>query len=323
MFLLKDLKMVRILGEGSFGKVFLVSFDGLAQVNMKKLYALKVMGKAQIINSNQLSHVYNEKAVMLSTCSPFFVRLYSTFQDERYLYMVMEYVPGGELFRYMREVARFTIPQARFYIAEILVALDVLHGLGIVYRDLKPENVLLDEHGHVKLADFGFSKRLFDSLTWTLCGTPEYLAPEIIMNAGHSFEVDFWSLGVILYEMVIGIPPFYHENQVELCRQIISTKLGFPPYIDSVTRDIIQKLLTTDRRKRFGYKTGAKMIFKHAFFREISWTKVQQRLYTPPIVPVKQKENLDAQQSIYSIRTQIQSQMPLDPPVYNHCFDQY
>ncbi|KAI5186721.1 protein kinase X [Nematocida homosporus] len=323
MFLLKDLKMVRILGEGSFGKVFLVSFEGLSQVNMKKLYALKVMSKAQIIQRNQLSHIYNEKAVMLSMCSPFFVRLYSTFQDERYLYMVMEYVPGGELFNYMKDIVKFSIAQARFYIAEILVALDALHDLGIVYRDLKPENVLLDHTGHIKLADFGFSKRLFDPVTWTLCGTPEYLAPEIIMNIGHGFEVDFWSLGVILYEMVVGIPPFYHENQIELCRQIIHGKIGFPPYVDAVTRDLIRKLLTTDRKKRIGYKKGAKMICKHAFFRDINWTSMQMRVYTPPIIPQKQNEEFDRSAPCYSIRTHIQTQMPIEPFVHGQYFDQY
>ncbi|EIJ88773.1 protein kinase X [Nematocida parisii] len=323
MFLLRDLKMVRVLGEGSYGRVFLVSFDGLAGLKMKKLYALKIMSKSQILHSNQLLHVYNEKAVMLSLYSSFFVRLYSTFQDKRYLFMVMEYVPGGELFSFMKEIIKFTVKQARFYIAEILVALETLHGLGIIYRDLKPENVLLDREGHIKLADFGFSKKLYQPLTWTLCGTPEYLAPEIVMNIGHGFEVDFWSLGVILYEMIVGQPPFYHENQVELCRLIIRGNIKFPAFVDPVSKDLIKQLLQTDRRKRLGYKKGVKMICRHSFFREINWTIVQSRSYTPPIIPVTNEEN-DRKDNPAgcSIQSHIMG-MENDLPVMDQLFDQY
>ncbi|OAG32185.1 protein kinase X [Nematocida displodere] len=321
MFLLKDLKMIRILGEGSFAKVYLVSFAGLGESNMKKLYALKVMSKAQVIKSNQLTHVYNEKLVMHAIRSPFFVRLYSTFQDERHLFMVMEYVPGGELFAHMRDVAKFTISQAKFYIAEILVALEAMHSQGIVYRDLKPENILLDSSGHIKLADFGFSKRVFDSMTWTLCGTPEYLAPEIITNIGHGFEVDFWSLGVIFYEMVVGVPPFYHENQVELCRQIIHGQIGFPPFLDAITRDLIKKLLTGDREKRLGYGQGAKMICMHPFFRDINWKKMQKQMYTPPIIPVKSSEDAHPDSSC-SMRTHILT-TTVEPTIMDPVFDQY
>ncbi|KAI5191486.1 protein kinase X [Nematocida sp. AWRm77] len=321
MFLLKDLNLVRVLGEGSFGKVYLVSFSGLSGINMRKLYAMKMMSKTRIKESNQLVHIYSEKAVMQTLCSSFFVKLYSTFQDERHLYMVMEYVPGGELFMYMRDIAKFTIIQAKFYIAEILVALDILHKNGVVYRDLKPENILLDTGGHIKLADFGFSKRLFDPVTWTLCGTPEYLAPEIIMNIGHGFEVDFWSLGVILYEMVVGIPPFYHENHVELCRQIIHGKIGFPPFVDAVTCDLIRKLLTIDRRQRLGYGKGAKMIFKHAFFRGINWATMQKRQYSPPIIPVKSElDQVDL--PCNSMQAHI-STLSVDPPVSDQIFDYY
>jgi len=322
MFLPNDLTMVRVLGEGSFGRVYLVSFKGLSYVKMRKLYALKVISKAQALRNKQLSHIYNEKAVMLSICSPFFVRLYSTFQDERYLYMVMEYVPGGELFSYMKDISRFTISQARFYITEILMALDTLHTHGIVYRDLKPENVLLDETGHVKLADFGFSKRLFGiSITWTLCGTPEYLAPEIIRNEGHGFEVDFWSLGVILYEMVVGIPPFYHENHLDLCRQIIHGKVGFPPFLDIVTCDLIKKLLTVDRRKRLGHVRGVRDICRHAFFKDINWLTVYKREYTAPIIPGTPKEDL-VDGLGQSVSTHILS-TTTEPPVVSRLFDQY
>lgn len=322
MFLLRDLKMVRVLGEGSFGKVFLVSFEGLANLKMKKLYALKVMSKAQIMHSNQLMHVYNEKSVMLTLYSSFFVRLYSTFQDERHLFMVMEYVPGGELFSYMQKIIKFTVKNARFYISEILVALSVLHGMGIIYRDLKPENVLIDERGHIKLADFGFSKRMYQSATWTLCGTPEYLAPEIVMNIGHSFEVDFWSLGVILYEMIVGHPPFYHENQVELCRLIIRGNIKFPSFVSPVCRDIIKQLLQTDRRKRLGYKKGVKMIQRHAFFHDINWGTMQSRDYVAPIIPIIPVEKNEALPLDCTIRSHMLSTAN-DPPIIDHIFDQY
>lgn len=322
MFLLKDLKMVRLLGEGTFGKVFLVSFEGLGPLKLKRLYALKVMSKAKLIKSSQEVHVYNEKTAMLTVRSPLFVRLYATFQDDRHLYMVMEYVPGGELFSHMRYIAKFTISQARFYIAEILMALEVLHDHGIVYRDLKPENILLAENGHIKLADFGFSKRICGEITWTLCGTPEYLAPEIILNQGHSFEVDFWSLGVILYEMIVGIPPFYHHNQVELCKLIIRGEIGFPAYVDFVTRDIIKRLLTQKRTRRLGSFGGPKMIKKHAFFKDINWNSMHTQQHAPPIIPAKPTEDEvdpDFSPTVYAHIARISN----EPPVIDATFDQY
>lgn len=322
MFFLKDLKMVRTLGEGAIGRVFLVSFQNVSQVRIKKLYAMKVMSKAKILKNRQKTHIYNEKAVMLSLYSPFFVKLYSTFQDRRFLYMIMEYIPGGELLFYMKREGIFSPKCARFYISEILVALDLLHSQGIVYRDLKPENILLDSSGHIKIADFGFSKRIEAEITKTLCGTPEYLAPEIIQNLGHSFEVDFWSLGIILYEMIVGNPPFYNENQVELCKMIVRGELWFPPYIDGVVKDLICKLLTVDRKERLGHKGGAREIFRHPFFQNTSWVNMQQRFYTPPIVPCKPKENVQPC-SYYSLQADILSTMPLDLPERDDVFSKY
>ncbi|KAI5188985.1 protein kinase X [Nematocida minor] len=322
MFLLRDLKLVRLLGEGSFGKVFLVAFEGLASVKMKKLYALKVISKARVISNNLTSHIYNEKMTMLAVHSPFCVRLYSTFQDEKHLFLVMEYVPGGDLFFYMKEIVKFSIKRTRFYIAEILVALEGLHTLGIIYRDLKPENILLDEKGHIKLADFGSSKQLYEPITWTLCGTPEYMAPELVMNRGHGFEVDFWSLGIVLYEMIVGRPPFYHASQVELCRLILLGHIKFPASVNPVTRDLIKKLLQTDRKKRLGYKKGAKMIRNHPFFHDINWGIIQGRSYKPPIVPKSNEEDLLKNAPMCSIRSHI-LETTSGSPVSDHIFDQY
>lgn len=243
------------------------------------------MSKRRIVESKQVSHAYNEKSIMFSLKSPFFVRLYSTFQNSQSLFMVMEFVNGGEIFTYMKKHGRFTVPVTKFYATEIVLALEHLHSLGVVYRDLKPENILIGEDGHIKLADFGFSKRVLKA-TWTLCGTPEYIAPEIILNEGHGLEVDFWSLGIIIYEMIVGVPPFYHENQVELCGQIIRGKIGFPPFVDAITRDLIKKLVEPDRRKRLGVVgNGMATLKRHPFFRGVSWGTASRRETTPPIIP--------------------------------------
>jgi len=198
---LADLKTVATLGVGGFGRVNLVRHSPTDRV-----YALKVMNKAHVREMHQQEHVLNERHILITCHSDFIVRLHRTYRDEHRLYMLMEYCPGGEVWTALRNWGRFDEPTARFYVAAAVEAFDYLHRRLILYRDLKPENMLLDANGWPKLADFGFAKRLKTSeqRTWTFCGTAEYVAPEIILNKGQDTAVDLWALGIFTYELLSG-----------------------------------------------------------------------------------------------------------------------
>lgn len=202
--------------------------------------------------------------------------------------MLLEYVSGGELFTYLRATQKFENDKALFFSVEIVSALAHCHELDIIYRDMKPENVLIDVTGHVKLTDFGFAKKVKDR-TWTLCGTPEYLAPEIIQSKGHGKAVDWWSLGILIYEMLAGFPPFFDENPFDIYRKILECKVEFPRHFDSHAKDLIKKLLVLDRTKRLGcLRKGTQDILDHKWFssRGFTWTDVYRKKLRPPIVPI-------------------------------------
>jgi len=238
-----------------------------------------------VVRLKQVDHVKNEKKILLSIHHPFIVNLYATFQDETNLYMLMEYVIGGELFSHLRKAGRFPTETAKIYAAEVVLALEYLHNLDILYRDLKPENLLLDKSGHIKIADFGFAKHVEDR-TWTLCGTPEYLAPEIIQSKGYGKAVDWWALGVLLFEMLAGYPPFFDDNPFGIYEKILANRIHFPRHFDPLAKDLIKKLLASDRTKRLGnLKAGAADIKKHDFFKKIDWESLGQRKVKPPIQP--------------------------------------
>lgn len=192
-----------------------------------EVYALKILKKTEVIKLKQIDHVRNERAILADVAGyPFITNLLGSFSDNESLYMLLDYVPGGELFSYLRKYRRFDEQVARFYAAEIVLVLEFLHERqgGVAYRDLKPENLLLDQEGHIKLVDFGFAKRLGYKddrpvETYTLCGTPEYLAPEVIHNKGHTTAVDWWALGILIYEFLTGYPPFWHQNPIEIYKQ--------------------------------------------------------------------------------------------------------
>ncbi|XP_043525759.1 cAMP-dependent protein kinase catalytic subunit PRKX isoform X2 [Frieseomelitta varia] len=206
-------------------------------------------------------------------------------RDEARVYMLLEFVAGGELFSYLRSAGRFSGPTSCFYAAEIVCALEYLHSKHIVYRDLKPENLLLDSQGHLKITDFGFSKKLTDR-TWTLCGTPEYLAPEIIQSKGHNKAVDWWALGVLIYEMLAGFPPFFDDNPFGIYEKILSGRIEWPKHMDPIAKDLIKKLLIADRTKRLGnMRQGADDVKRHRWFKLVEWPLVPQRALTPPIRP--------------------------------------
>jgi protein kinase A len=290
----KDLVKFRILGVGTFGKVWLASHKKTG-----KPYALKMLNKREIIGHHQVEGVIREKNIMTSIDHPFVITLISTFQDDKHLYMLLELVQGGELFSVIHTESRDGIPNpnSRFYAACILESLAHLHHRHITYRDLKPENILIDALGYCVLVDLGFAKIVMDK-TYTLCGTPEYLAPEIILSKGHDKGVDYWAFGVLIYEMLVGRSPFYSygTDQVSLFKRIVQVKYSFPPgaVVNEIAQDLIQRLIVRRQSNRFGCLARADMdIRDHAWFSVISTEKLLQKQIPAPWVP-QIKDPLDA-----------------------------
>jgi serine/threonine protein kinase len=279
------------------------------------------MNKYNLVRCEQKANVMNEKKI-LSECDshPFVLELFQTFQDRDFLYMLLEFVQGGELFSIMQEKYRFPLYPTMFYSACIVDVFEHVHSLNVVYRDLKPENVLVDRLGYVKLADFGFAKRVFDK-TYTLCGTPEYLAPEVVLGSGHDKGVDYWGIGILIYEMLLGMSPFadeYDEDQHVVCNNIVRGRVGFEklhraiaeseskidPFWTYAKRkngstntnkqtplypeveDLIKRLLNKNPIQRLGnLKDGARDVKRHSFFAELNWEDLRARRFPPPYVP--------------------------------------
>jgi CRP-like cAMP-binding protein len=241
---LQDFDMGVTLGLGSFGRVRLGRYK-----KNGKFYAIKIMNKAAVLQMKQLEHIRSEKHILLQVAYPFVVNLYGTFQDETNLYMVFEFVCGGEFFTLLRNEDKLPNDQTRFYATEIVLTLSFLHNLSIVYRDLKPENLLIDKDGHLKITDFGFAKEVEDR-TWTLCGTPDYIAPEIIRNKGHNKGADWWAFGVLLFEMLAGYPPFYDESGgFGTYKKILKGVVEYPDHCTADAVDLMSKLLVADLTK--------------------------------------------------------------------------
>ena len=218
-------------------------------------YALKIMPINHIMKLNNVEHVKNEKSILQEIQHPFLLSLTWSCKDDTNLYLMFPYVPGGELFIYLRMAGTFSPAMTLFYSAEIVSALSYLHSLNIIYRDLKPENILLGKDGHIVITDFGFSKKVVGK-TWTLCGTPEYLAPEIIQSKGHNKAVDWWALGILIYEMLAGYPPFCDDNTFVIYQKILTGRIEWPKNMDKVAKDLIKKLLVKDRTRRLGSMKG-------------------------------------------------------------------
>ncbi|KAL1894164.1 cAMP-dependent protein kinase catalytic subunit [Sporothrix stenoceras] len=280
---LADFNILRTLGTGSFGRVHLVQSR-----HNQRFYAVKVLKKAQVVRMKQVEHTNDERRMLAEVKNPFLITLWGTFQDARSLYMVMDFVEGGELFSLLRKSARFPNPVAKFYAAEVTLALEYLHSRNIIYRDLKPENLLLDHHGHLKITDFGFAKRVPDK-TWTLCGTPDYLAPEVVSNKGYNKSVDWWSLGILIYEMLCGYTPFWDSGSpMKIYENILKGKVKYPAYMHPDAQDLLERLITPDLTKRLGNLYGGpEDVKKHAWFAEVTWDRLARKdidaPYTPPV----------------------------------------
>ncbi|KAH9883210.1 protein kinase-like domain-containing protein [Xylariomycetidae sp. FL2044] len=274
---LSDFALVRTLGTGTFARVCLVRPASGSDEEREKVFALKMLRKAEVIKLKQIDHVRDERRILNDVAGhPFITTLITTFSDRESLYMLLDYVPGGELFSYLRRHRRFPEEWAQFYSAEIVLVLEYLHEQqgGVAYRDLKPENLLLDSDGHVKLVDFGFAKRL---------GSRDDRP-----NKGHTTAVDWWALGILIYEFLTGYPPFWHQNPIEIYKQIIEKPVLFPqePQISPNAQHIIRSFCTVDRSRRLGNISGGSQPVKsHPFFHGVDWDALLRRQVRPPIQP--------------------------------------
>lgn len=280
-----DFDLLAVIGKGSFGKVMQVKKkdDG-------EIYAMKVLRKDAIIARKQVAHTRAEKAILQKIQHPFIVNLNYAFQTEDKLYMVLDYINGGELFFHLKKEGKFPEDRVKLYAAEIAQALHHLHNLNIVYRDLKPENILIDAEGHICITDFGLSKEIKkDEGTNTFCGTPEYLAPEVLRNQSHGVAVDWWSLGTLIFEMLTGLPPFYSQNINIMYQKILNGELKFPSFISDDAKSLLEGLLDRDPEQRL----QGDAVLQHPFFADINWEDLFEKKIVPPFKPeVKSKDDI-------------------------------
>lgn len=249
---------------------------------------MKMLRKEHVVKRNQVEHTKTERNVLEAVSHPFIVNMIYAFQTPKKLYFILEYCPGGELFFHLSRAARFSEGRCRFYAQEILLAIEYLHSHDIVYRDLKPENVLLDADGHVKLTDFGLSKEgISDNFSAkSICGTPEYLAPEILDRNGHGKAVDWYSFGALIYEMLTGLPPYYTKDREKLFERIRKGELQFPSYVTPAARSLLEGLLCRDPNRRLGSsQADAIEVKSHPFFIGTDWDAVYKRKIIPPFKP--------------------------------------
>jgi len=285
---LTDFDVGVTLGTGSFGRVRFVTHKQTGS-----FWAIKMLKKAEVIRLQQVEHMISEKNILSQLDHPFIVRLAGTFQDVKYLYMVLEYIVGGEFFTHLRKSGRFDNDAAKFYVSQIILAFECMHKDDYIYRDLKPENLLLDKLGYLKITDFGFAKKVAFK-TYTLCGTPEYIAPEVLLNKGHGKGVDWWTLGVLLFEMLSGSPPFVDDDPMGIYQKILAGKVSFPRFFDKQARKLIKNLLVADLTKRYGCLKGqADDIKKLKWFSatNFDWEAVIAKQLPAPIVPAVANDN--------------------------------
>ena len=297
-----DFESIAIIGKGAFGEVRVVR-----NKHTREIFALKKMKKTEMIYKNQVNHVHAERNVLVAASSPWIVQLHASFQDSAYLYLALEFLPGGDLMNLLMQKNTLLEYEARFYAAEITLAIECVHRLNYIHRDIKPDNILISRSGHIKLSDFGLCRHLEDlsvredvsqvcsevvtgyrrsrQLAYSTVGTPDYIAPEVFSKSGYTETVDWWSLGVILYEMLVGYPPFFSESPAVTCQKITQWQrtLIFPreAVMSEDAEDLIRRLIC-DSDSRLGLN-GAQEIKQHPFFRKINWDTIEN--VTPPHVP--------------------------------------
>lgn len=275
-----ELERIKTLGTGAFGRVIL-----LKHPKSNRYLAMKVLEKEKIVKMKQVEHTLYEKRILEAIRFPFTVSMEFSFKDNSYIYFIMPFVQGGEMFTHLRRMGKFEEPLAKFYASQVILALEYLHYCNLVYRDLKPENILIDRTGYLKITDFGFCK-ILQGRTWTLCGTPEYLAPELILSRGYGFSVDWWSFGVLLFEMNAGYPPFYASDPMKTYEKIVAGKYRCPSSFNADLRDLIRNILQVDISKRYGVLKNGVMDYKnHRWFKGIEWESILNCRTPPSFVP--------------------------------------
>lgn len=277
---LEDYDRIQAIGNGAYGEVYLVR-----DKSTLTYYAMKVVEKNIVVEKKQVEQIILEKRILQSIEHPFIISLEAAFKDNIYLYLVLPFINGGELFTNIHKYGGFSEGLGQFYAAQIVLALEYLHHCCIIHRDVKPENILINSNGYLLLCDFGFCK-IIKKRTWTLCGTPEYLAPEIILSKGYSFAVDWWALGVLIYEMCTGYPPFISSNANKLYQKIIEGNFKFPETLSGNLKYLIKGFLQIDPTKRLGsLMTGIYDIKNHMWFRDTDWLMLLQQKEPAPYTP--------------------------------------
>jgi len=295
-----DFEIRRVLGTGGFGKVFQVARTSGKKKG--KIYAMKVLKKAVIVRNKETKemdreiniHAKLERDVLLAVHHPFIVDLHYAFQSGGKVYLVMEYLAGGELFMQLQKERMLMEDTAIFYLTQVLLAIEHLHKVGIIYRDLKPENIMLDREGHVKLTDFGCVKEsASDEINYTFCGTVEYMAPEILNRSGrHGKEVDWWSFGILAHDMLTGAPPFTGQNRKVITERVLKAKLQLKKYLTPNAKDILRLLLQRTVESRLGHgEADAAAVKRHRFFSSVNWDDVMARRTKPPFLPLLKSED--------------------------------
>lgn len=304
---LDDFSIIKVIDKGSFGKVFLVE-----NKHTGKKYAMKRIRKDLLIEKGQIQNTKNEKEILLSIEHPFLLGMDFVFQNDYRLYFFLDYIKGGNLFENLFSQKRFDEEKVKFFAAQLVLALGCLHENKIVHRDLKPENVLLKENGYIKLADFGLAKYLLDAkqATYSFCGTAEYLAPEILDMKGHDYNVDWWTLGILIYELRIGRPPFLDKNHQKLGRLIKKGKIIFPDPVkhkidmSEELKDIITKLLDRDPTSRLG-TNGYEEVMNHPWFSDIDFDELYNEELDAPYIPNLKKKSAKPEKSSKMIFTKL------------------
>ncbi|XP_005230938.1 ribosomal protein S6 kinase alpha-2 isoform X2 [Falco biarmicus] len=278
-------ELLKVLGQGSYGKVFLVR--KIKGSDAGQLYAMKVLKKATLKVRDRVRSKM-ERDILAEVNHPFIVKLHYAFQTEGKLYLILDFLRGGDLFTRLSKEVMFTEEDVKFYLAELALALDHLHGLGIIYRDLKPENILLDEEGHIKVTDFGLSKEAIDhdKRAYSFCGTIEYMAPEVVNRRGHTQSADWWSFGVLMFEMLTGSLPFQGKDRKETMALILKAKLGMPQFLSIEAQSLLRALFKRNPSNRLGAGfDGVEEIKRHPFFVTIDWNKLYRKEIKPPFKP--------------------------------------
>lgn len=278
-------ELLKVLGQGSYGKVFLVR--KVKGSDAGQLYAMKVLKKATLKVRDRVRSKM-ERDILAEVNHPFIVKLHYAFQTEGKLYLILDFLRGGDLFTRLSKEVMFTEEDVKFYLAELALALDHLHGLGIIYRDLKPENILLDEEGHIKITDFGLSKEAIDhdKRAYSFCGTIEYMAPEVVNRRGHTQSADWWSFGVLMFEMLTGSLPFQGKDRKETMALVLKAKLGMPQFLSAEAQSLLRALFKRNPCNRLGAGLdGVEEIKRHPFFATIDWNKLYRKEIKPPFKP--------------------------------------